>query len=407
MPFRTFDGPFRAGALTDTSRRSAQQETHAEAGSSARIPDEPASVQAPRACVTSSGHALHFALTSLALTLALSACGDDGGDTTTDAATTDDTSTGSTTGEPTTAAPTTGPTSTGATSTGEPGTSTTSTGEPGTSSTTADETTGDENAPIVVGGFSHPESILIDPVDGVYLVSNIGGNPDAVDDNGFISRVLPDGTVEGLQWISGETGDFTLDAPKGMAIVDDILYVADITAVRKFDRVTGEHLGDIEVEGAAFLNDLSPDADGNVYVSDTNTQSIHKIDPQDAVSLLITDDALAGPNGLYVDGSVVMVVGYNGQNIWRMGLVDPMPYDFALLPQGGLDGIVRTSSGWLVSSWDGEAVYYNSDIIQRDVETVVEGIGSPADIDYDSANSRVLVPRLLADTIEFHHFSDL
>lgn len=346
------------------------------------------------------------ALTSLSLALALSACGDDGGDTTTDAATTDNTSTSSTTGEPTTAAPTTG-TTTETTSTGEPDTSSTSTGEPDTSSTTADETTGNENAPIVVEGFSHPESILVDPVDGVYLVSNIGGDPDAVDDNGFISRVLPDGTIEALQWISGEAGDFTLDAPKGMAIVGDTLYVADITVVRKFDRVTGEHLGDIEVEGASFLNDLSPDADGNVYVSDTNNNAIHKIDPQDAVSLLITDEALAGPNGLYVDGDVLMVVGFNGQNIWRMGLVDPMPYDFALLPMGGLDGIAPTGFGWLVSSWDAEAVYYRSDIAQRDVEVAVEGIGSPADIDYDSANSRVLVPRLLADTIEFHFFPGL
>nr|AYM54576.1 hypothetical protein [Nannocystis exedens] len=347
------------------------------------------------------------ALTSLSLALALSACGDDGGDATTDAATTDDTSTASTTGEPTTAAPTTEPTTTGTTTTGEPSTSTTTTDEPDTSSTTAGETTGDENAPIVVEGFSHPESILVDAVDGVYFVSNIGGNPDEVDDNGFISRVLPDGTIEALQWISGEAGDFTLDAPKGMAIVEDTLYVADITAVRKFDRVTGEHLGDIEVEGASFLNDLSPDADGNVYVSDTNNNAIHKIDPQDAVSLLIADESLAGPNGLSVEGDVLHVVGFNGQNILRMGLVDPMPYSIALLPQGGLDGIVPTGHGWLVSSWDGEAVYFRSDIAQRDVEKVVEGIGSPADIDHDFANSRLLVPNLLADTIEFHHFTGL
>ncbi|WP_434417962.1 SMP-30/gluconolactonase/LRE family protein [Nannocystis pusilla] len=343
------------------------------------------------------------ALTSFSLALALSACGDTGGDTTTDAATTDDTSTGSTTGEPTTVAPTEPTTET--TSTGEPDTTSTSTGEPGTSSTTTDETTGDENAPIVVEGFSHPESILIDPVDGVYLVSNIGGNPDAVDDNGFISRVLPDGTVEELQWISGETGDFTLDAPKGMAIVDDTLYVADITAVRKFDRVTGEHLGDIEVEGASFLNDLSPDENGNVYVSDTNNNAIHKIDPQDDVSLLFADDSFAGPNGLSVEGDVLHVVGFNGQHIWRMGLEDPKPYSVALLPQGGLDGIVQTGFGWLVSSWDAEAVYFRSDIAQRDVENVIENISSPADIEYDAVNSRILVPRLLADTIEFHHFT--
>ena len=61
----------------------------------------------------------------------------------------------------------------------------------------------------------------------------------AVDGNGFISMVAPDGRVLALKWIDGEATDITLNALKGMAIASGTLYVADITAVRMFDLRTG------------------------------------------------------------------------------------------------------------------------------------------------------------------------
>ena len=69
--------------------------------------------------------------------------------------------------------------------------------------------------PIPVGDMSTPESALHDPEADVYLVSNINGGPCDRDDNGFISRVSPDGQVLDLKWIDGADPGVTLHAPKG------------------------------------------------------------------------------------------------------------------------------------------------------------------------------------------------
>ncbi|MCY4074567.1 MAG: hypothetical protein OXH04_03950, partial [Acidobacteria bacterium] len=93
--------------------------------------------------------------------------------------------------------------------------------------------------PVVVTGMATPESAVHDPEADVYLVSNINGGPGDVDDNGFITRLSPDGTITHLKWIDGEDPAVTLHAPKGSAIHGDRFYVADIDTVRVFDRTTG------------------------------------------------------------------------------------------------------------------------------------------------------------------------
>ena len=60
----------------------------------------------------------------------------------------------------------------------------------------------------------------------------------------------------------------TLNAPKGMAIVGDTLWVADIDAVRGFNRKSGALVANIAVPGAKFLNDVTAGPDG-LYITDT------------------------------------------------------------------------------------------------------------------------------------------
>src|SRR6266513_545668 len=69
----------------------------------------------------------------------------------------------------------------------------------------------------VVEGFLTPESVLHDPVQDIYFVSNINGGPTTKDNNGFISRVRPDGAVENLKFIEGGHGGVTLNAPSVIA----------------------------------------------------------------------------------------------------------------------------------------------------------------------------------------------
>ena len=164
--------------------------------------------------------------------------------------------------------------------------------------------------PIVVTGMATPESAVHDPEADVYLVSNINGGPGDVDDNGFITRLSPDGTVTHLKWIDGEDPEVTLHAPKGSAVHGDRFYVADIDTVRSFDRTTGAPLDAWVVPGAGFLNDLAVGADGTVYVTDTGisigpqgftptgTAAVYRFDADGQPEAIAEGDALALPNGV-------------------------------------------------------------------------------------------------------------
>ncbi len=104
-----------------------------------------------------------------------------------------------------------------------------------------------------LSGFATPESVLWDPDQDVYFVSNINGQPLAADDNGFISRINPETLQIDAKWIDAAKPDIILNAPKGMAILGDDLYVADLSVVRKFDRKTGKPKGEIPIPGSTFL----------------------------------------------------------------------------------------------------------------------------------------------------------
>src|SRR5216110_2874041 len=121
---------------------------------------------------------------------------------------------------------------------------------------------------LTVAGFSTPESVLHDSTQDIYFVSNVNGSPTAKDNNGFISRVRPDGAIENLKFIEGGKNGVTLHGPKGLAVAGDTLWVADIDAVRAFNARTGAPLDSVKLDsaGAVFLNDLTI-ASGAIYIT--------------------------------------------------------------------------------------------------------------------------------------------
>jgi sugar lactone lactonase YvrE len=257
-------------------------------------------------------------------------------------------------------------------------------------------------APIAVEGFQTPESVLYDSRGDVYLVSNINGNPTAADGNGFISKVSPGGKVVALKWIDGAKPGVKLNAPKGMAIVGDTLYVSDITAVRKFNRATGQFMGSIDVMGSTFMNDLAAGRDGSVYASDSGlkpdfspsgTDAVYRIDRMGAVSGLAKGADLNHPNGIAVraDGSVLVVVFAEKGEVYALGKGGKKSA-VATLPAGQLDGIeIARDGSLLISSWASSSVYR----VMKDgmAKAVVENVKAPADIGYDGKRNRVLIPQ--------------
>ena len=251
-------------------------------------------------------------------------------------------------------------------------------------------------------GFRTPESVLYDETADAYIVSNINGSPLDKDDNGFLSRLAPDGTVMALKWIDGAAPDVTLNAPKGMAIKGDTLFVADIDALRLFHRVSGAALGSRTVPGATFLNDVAVGPDGTVYVTDSGLQAgtqgfapsgsdaIYRFDASGKPAAVARDTTLGRPNGLLADTTGLTVVTFGSGEIFRLDVTSGAKTALPKPPQGSLDGVVRSADGsLLVSSWDGRAIYR----LAAGVWTVaVDSVEAPADIGYDGKRARVLIP---------------
>lgn len=250
-------------------------------------------------------------------------------------------------------------------------------------------------------GFMTPESVLYDATNDVYLVSNINGTPLGSDDNGFISRVNPDGSIVDLKWIDGEDEEVFLDAPKGMAILDDELYVADINVVRVFNSNTGEMVRSVDITGASFLNGVAASSD-TVYVTDsgldanfedTGTDGIYKV-MGDQYETLVLSTELNNPNGVTVhaDGQQLMVAAFGGNGIYHVN-ADGTFDQTATLPEGSLDGLVWETNDevMLASSWDAEAIYrVNHDSGETNV--LFSDLPAPADIGLDTERNRLLVP---------------
>ena len=260
----------------------------------------------------------------------------------------------------------------------------------------------DKPATLDNAGFRTPESVLHDPEQDVYFVSNIDGSPFDEDDNGFIARVNAETQDVETKWIDGSKEEVTLNAPKGLAISGDLLYVADINTVRKFDRKTGESKGQIDLEGTTFVNGLVTGPDGVLYASDTGlkagdegfapsgTDAVFKINlADDSVEKIAEGESLGGPNGLAVDDKGVWAATFRSNEIYR--LEKGAKADVQTLEKGSLDGLVRLSDGtFLTASWEGKAVYQGQ--VGGPFKAVIENLESPAGIGFDAKRNLVLVP---------------
>lgn len=264
-----------------------------------------------------------------------------------------------------------------------------------------------------IAGFSTPESVVHYAADDVYLVSNINGNPLDKDGNGFISRVSPDGQILDLHWIDAEDTGVTLNAPKGMAIQDGTLYVADIDCIRLFDAKTGAHKKkDVCLENASFLNDVASGGNGTVFFTDTGmeagpegltpsgTDAVYRLIKDDRVVAVKKEPTLGGPNGLAVGKRGIMVVTFRTGEVYRLTAEGERTN---VMPESKrqLDGIeMLPDGGFLMSSWGDRCVYRIGG--DGKVLKVVTEVDAPADIGYDATRNRVLVPLFNANVVRIH-----
>jgi len=248
----------------------------------------------------------------------------------------------------------------------------------------------------VYGSFRFAESLSYDAERDLYVAINAGMPQDVVPNDGYVSLINPDGTVNTLKWIGVTRNGLTLNHPLGSDIINGRLYVVDVNTIRWFDMTTGEPRGSVAVPEATRFNDLEVAPDGTIYATQTGDQNsdtwkVFKVTPQGQASVFVSGAPLRQPNGIGLDaqGNVVVVnIGSNdvhtfsplGQLIATEQAVD-----------AGNDGLVVLPDGTKYVSSVRQGTVSRIRPGQK-AEIVASGIPSAASMTYDSKRNRLVIP---------------
>lgn len=235
-----------------------------------------------------------------------------------------------------------------------------------------------------------PESVFIDHKSNVLYVSNIDGQPWAKDGKGSIGKVGMDGKVIAVDWVTG------LQAPKGMGMHKNHLYVADLNEVVVIDITKGAIVDRIVVDGAITLNDISVEENGTVYVSDSRGRKVYSIENKKATVLLDTTQ-LKGPNGvLKHKGSLYVLDAGSMYRMEKNGSLTKLADGM----EASTDGVEHVTGGdYIVSTWIGVVYYVNADGSKQVLLDGREQKINSADIGYDAAKRIVYVPTFWRNTV--------
>jgi len=240
--------------------------------------------------------------------------------------------------------------------------------------------------------FRVPECVLYDKDNDVIYVSNMNDNPREKDGNGFISRLSTSGEILDLEWVAD------MSSPKGLGIYEGKLYVSDVDEVIVIDIAEGEIVERIVIEGAKMINDISIDSQGNLYVSDSDNNSIFLI--SNGVVSNWLSEGLNSPNGVLVDGESLLLASMGSEDF---AVIDLSTKELTVLTEdiSKGDGIAKVSipGHFLVTDWFGQVFMIYPDgskVILLDTREAEIGA---ADIDYIPGKNLLLVPTFAKDHV--------
>jgi hypothetical protein len=243
---------------------------------------------------------------------------------------------------------------------------------------------------MVLEGLRTPESVLVYKTEKETLlfVSEIEGEGAVVDGKGGIAKLNAAGEIIDIDWVRG------LNAPKGLAYFGDSLFVADITEVVEISIAKGEVLRKIPVADSVFLNDVTINMRGEVFVSDTRTNKVHRIIDGKVETYL---ENITSANGLKALGSNLIVAA--NDTLWladEKKKLHKLAEGFA----AQADGVEMTAPGeFIVSCWAGLIYYIHSDgRLELLLDSREQKINT-ADIGYDSDRHLLYVPNFFNDTM--------
>lgn len=256
-------------------------------------------------------------------------------------------------------------------------------------------------------GFNHIESVA---TDGKYIyAADIGKElkPGAKDGDGLIARLDKKGNI-----VDASFAKEKLNAPKGLAINKNVLFLNDIDRVVAIDLNSGVKLYEIDFsKDSSFLNDIAVWNDNTLFVSATDKNKLFKVNLVDETySEVATDTTIAGINGLFCakNSNKLYVNGYGSDNKPNgiIGYINLKDNKFTKVTslEGYFDGIYISKDILYVSNWvayEKKGVVMAIGIYSNKCTKVksIEPIAGPADFIIN--NDELILPAMMSGEIHF------
>lgn len=242
--------------------------------------------------------------------------------------------------------------------------------------------------------LNSPESVEYNPTTQTWFISNNG--------SGEIFERSATGT---LSVFASGIGS----GPHGMEIVGDSLYVCDGSNLRLYLVSTGALLSNTNL-GATFLNGITHDPFGNLFITDFSGKKIYRFTMATGQFNVFVSGLTKSPNGIIYDNINQRLVFINwGSNapVMAVNLSDSTTSTVYATTLGNCDGIAMNCQGeFYVSSWTPNRISkFPNDFSSAPVNMNASGLSSPADIFFAQDTDSLGVPNSGNNSVTFYHYA--
>lgn len=249
--------------------------------------------------------------------------------------------------------------------------------------------------------LDNPENAYWDKNSQTWFISNLGGEKVTIEKDGYgwITRLDKNRKIIATRWVEG------LDAPTGMAAFENRLYVGDRGVLVEIDIEQAKIIRKIPLPDAEFVNDVSASFTGDIFVSDTFTDRIYRLDANGKLEVFIKSSKLEYPNGLWVDGDKLIVATWGPMTnratfeTSRKGTLLKVDLKTKeIIPVGlgkpiaNFDGVVKYGDYYYGTDWTGGRLLQISE--EGDVKELLSGFSQFADLGIDPEKGMLMIPEM-------------
>ena len=243
--------------------------------------------------------------------------------------------------------------------------------------------------------YNGPESVEYHSPSRTYFVSNTTSK--------VINRVWPGGNIS----VFVNTTGLNNASPYGLEIVGDTLYACTGGRIRAYRLADSTQLFNINLNGS-FLNGITHDDNGNLYITDFSAQNIYRFNTQSRNFNIYASGIGSTPNGIIYDAydgvNSRLVFANWGANaaIKAINIADSSISTLTNTTLTNIDGICKGRNGmFYLASWSPDRITAYDSTFTGPPVTISTNVANPADICYNFDGDTIAVPNAGNSTVTY------